>query len=208
MKRLILIFLSIILCAAIVGCGGNSTAGTDNTTSSGQNETSSETTEKDMPEGTRESRNGFDESSNKEVVFKGCSIAIPEYYGENQSENEDGLLFYVDQGQGKSLLTVESVDYSRTEEDFKKEENAIIMRVLEVASNGIDIDLDKSDIENRHFVGSFDTDGETTNLELEIKPLYMGDRVFILNFVQTSGSPYDYFSDFAKVADSVKRLEG
>lgn len=207
MKRLILIFLLMILCAAIVGCGGKSTAGTDNTTSSGQNETSSETTEKDIPQGTKESKNGFDESTNKEVIFKGCSIAIPEYYGENQSENEDGLLFYVDQGQGKSLLTVESFDYSRSEEDFKREETAIVIRTLDVISNGFNIDLDKSDIENRHFLGSMETDGEITNLEFEIKPLYLGDRVFILDFVQTAGSPYDYFSDFAKVADSIKRLD-
>lgn len=67
--------------------------------------------------------------------------------------------------------------------------------------------MDKSDIDNRHFVGSYETDGKTRNMEIEIKPLYMGDRVFILNFIQLVDSQYDYFSDFAKIADSVKRIQ-
>lgn len=54
MKRSTVMFITIFLCAAIVGCGGSSTAGTDNTTSTVQNETSSETAENDLPEGTKQ----------------------------------------------------------------------------------------------------------------------------------------------------------
>ena len=46
MKQSILVFLTIILCVTLVGCGGNSAAKTDNTTSSVQSEETTETADK------------------------------------------------------------------------------------------------------------------------------------------------------------------
>ena len=259
MKQSILVFLTIILCAATVGCGGNSAAKTDNATSSVQSEDISETEDKEIessssdqkPEtqdtqesavetedkedessssdqksetqdtqesavepiekdasiGTKEPKNGFDDSTNRDILFNGCSIAIPEYFGENKSKNDSSLLYYAETGQGTSMLSVEMAKYNKSEEEYKKEEDAIIMQVLTNISKGMKVDLEKSDIKNRHYVGSLEVNGETTDLEFEIKPLYLGDKVFILNFAQSVNSEFDYFSDFAKIVNSVKQFE-
>ena len=233
MKKPVLVLLAIILCVSMVGCGGNKTANADNTASPVQNEevseskdendeassseqkteiqsaeeSTAEVTEDDTSNTTRESKNGFDESTNRDVLFNGCSIAIPEYFGENNSNNDDSLSYFLETGRGVTMLSAETANYDKSEEEYKKEEDAIVMQVLTNMSKGITVDLENSDIKNRHYYGSVESDGTTVGLEFETRPLYLGDMIMILTLVQSDESEYDYFSDFDKIVNSVKRLE-
>ena len=105
------------------------------------------------------------------------------------------------------MLSAETANYDKSEEEYKKEEDAIVMQVLTNMSKGITVDLENSDIKNRHYYGSVESDGTTVGLEFETRPLYLGDMIMILTLVQSDESEYDYFSDFDKIVNSVKRLE-
>lgn len=153
--------------------------------------------------GFKNATGGFEKSANKTVSIGGCSIEIPDYYGDNQSKKDSFLLFGTDDN--SALLYIDITSYEHSKEQFEKEkDNFILLMLTGLTTKSITFDLDKSDIKNRHFAGSIMQDQKEIDVEVEFDAKYLGNKFCILYLIQSSNSERDYFSDFKKISSSVK----
>lgn len=210
-KRTIIVPLILIIILSISGCSDPKTESkkesvlSEKTEGSSQNSFDSDTNqEAALIDVTKEPKKGFSNLKNQVVPIGDCSIEIPEYYGDNKSDNSDVLTYYAELGTQCTMLNICVIEYNKTEEDFIEEKDKLLHEFISGINKVEQIDIQDIDLKKQCFLGTI-TDGDNTiSFDGEIEGKFFNGNAYIIYLIQSKESKYDYFSDFEKIISTLK----
>ena len=210
-KRTIIVPLILIIILSISGCSDPKTESkkesvlSEKTEGSSQNSFDSDTNqEAALIDVTKEPKKGFSNLKNQVVPIGDCTIEIPEYYGDNKSDNSDVLTYYAELGTQCTMLNICVIEYNKTEEDFIEEKDKLLHEFISGINKVEQIDIQDIDLKKQCFLGTI-TDGDNTiSFDGEIEGEFFNGNAYIIYLIQSKESKYDYFSDFEKIISTLK----